>query len=634
VSRCRRFASAAVIVVVLAASVALAAGRAGPAVAQGTEPPHVRSILIGGAVNFPTSEPSLLPLPDEQLLERARTLLRGGQLAAADRTIRELEERHPEDLDVLLARAEFMHRQDPAPTAARWLDERAKRPAVAKALRERPFRAGFWARFAADSYAAAGKTAEARARALEAWERSPEQASWARLRLEQWSDGAIEPLARDLAKLAARAPERTDLALEASRLEAMSGRTRPAVERIVRAETAAAKAAVGPRSENFAPPGSLLWQLALSLRSRGEASARAADSALVALAVGDYDAELRERAVARLFEDRTRGDRGLGEEWMESTIRFLAPDPAPGAARPTVEPAPPPADPARAERERLRALEGVWRGLPGDADAVRRGLDLAERLESAGEVEAARRVRHDASVLAGRVPGASDDPEVAARLQLTAGDEALRAGDLVAATRAYDAVRSGDGPDALREEAAFQACEARFFAGAFDSAGPGYDAFARAHAGSPHANDALERAYLIESGGPGAPGLAVFADASRLARAGHTEEALARAREAESASLGAPAWAHAGLLVASLLETKGLLAEAAAKARAVAETAPDDRLAPTARRRAGDLLLAAGDTPGALAQYEDLLDRYPRSWLAPDTRRRVQALRGKSGRTP
>ena len=164
--------------VVLAALVVAA-----PAFAQGAEPPRVRSILIGNATNFPSTEPSLLPLPDEQLLERARTLLRGGQFAAADRTIVDLESRHPEDLDVLLARAEFMQRQEPAPAVAEFLDAKAKKSTIAKALRERPFRAGFWARFAADSYAAAGNGKQAIAHALEAWERSPEQASWPRVRL-------------------------------------------------------------------------------------------------------------------------------------------------------------------------------------------------------------------------------------------------------------------------------------------------------------------------------------------------------------------------------------------------------------------------------------------------------------------
>ncbi len=609
-----------------------------PVAAQGVEPQRVRSILIGNTTNFPSTEPSLLPLPDEQLIERARTQLRGGQFTAADRTITDLETRHPEDLDVLLARAEFMQRQEPAPAVAEFLDAKAKKSIVSKALRERPFRAGFWSRFAADSWASAGRLPEARTRALEAWVRSPEQAAWARVRLEQWSDGDSDALAKDVARLAARDPARTDLALEASRLETMVGRPRPAVERIVKAETQGAKRAAAGNETEAVPAGSLLWQLALSLRSRDDVSARGADSALVALAVGPYDPELRERAVARLFEDRMRGDRGPGADWMETTTHFMGVEPTTG--RPTPLPSaskatpPAPSDPARAERDRLRALEGVWRGLPSGPESVRRGLDLADRLERVGEDEAALRVARDAATMAGRTPGVADDPEVAARLTLSAGEEALRSGDLAAATRAYDAVRGGQGPDALREEADFQACEARFFAGDFDSAGAGYDAFARAYPGSPHANDALERAYLIESGGPGAPGLAAFADASRLARIGRADEALARASEAEMASVGGPAWSHAGLLVAGLLETKGRLAEAATKARAVAETVPDDRLAPTARRRAGDLLLAGGDRAGALTQYEELLDRYPRSWLAPETRRRVQALRAKQGGTP
>jgi len=60
----------------------------------------------------------------------------------------------------------------------------------------------------------------------------------------------------------------------------------------------------------------------------------------------------------------------------------------------------------------------------------------------------------------------------------------------------------------------------------------------------------------------------------------------------------------------------------------------DDRLAPVARRRAGDAYRASGSDALALAQYEELLVRYPRSWLAPETRRLVQELRAKAGNTP
>ncbi|MEO6462098.1 MAG: tetratricopeptide repeat protein, partial [Candidatus Eisenbacteria bacterium] len=255
-------------------------------------------------------------------------------------------------------------------------------------------------------------------------------------------------------------------------------------------------------------------------------------------------------------------------------------------------------------------------------------------LKVAGETAAARRVSRDAAALAGRVPGSDGDPEVSGRLALERGRTALVAGDLVGAARTFDAVAASAASEGLREEAMFEAAEARFFAGQFDSAAAGYDAFARAWPGSEHANDALERVYLIEGGGTPPPGLADLAAASLAARAGDVAGAREKAERAEQSAQGGAAWSHAALLVASLLESQGKLAEAAAKAKAVAEARPDDRLAPTARRRAGDLLLAAGDAPAALSQYEELLVRYPRSWLAPETRRRVQELRARQGGTP
>ena len=596
------------------------------AFAQDAGDRRVRTVLIGNRPGPETSEPSLLPLADEQLVERARTLLRAGQAAAAERIIAELETRHPDDLDVLLSRAELMQRKESPPSTGRFLDERAKRPAVAKVLRTRPFRAGFWARFAADSYAAAGQDTEARARALDAWEKSAEQGSWARVRLEQWSAGRPEALAKDIARLADRNPKRADLALEAARVEALAGRVRSAVDRVRRAEA---------KPDSSVPPGSLLWQLSLSLRSRGDLAEMAADSALVALAKNEaYDPGLRERAVQRLFEDRPQGEAfPPGGQWVEGAITFLRP---PEEARPGEAPAPaaPKVDPEVSARARLIALEAVWRGLPPGPEQVRRGLELAERLKAAGEAEAARRIARDAAALAGRVPGSEGDPEVSGHLLLDRGREALLASDLAAAERAFGAVARGEASEPLREEAAFEACEVLFFAGRFDSAAAAYDAFARAWPGSEHANDALERVYLIEGSGSPPPGLTEFAAASLSARAGRGEEARAQAELAEQRAEGGPAWSHAGLLVASLLETQGQLALAAAKAKAVAETKPDDRLAPTSRRRAGDLLLAAGDPSGALGQYEELLVRYPRSWLAPETRRRVQELRTRQGGTP
>ena len=61
---------------------------------------------------------------------------------------------------------------------------------------------------------------------------------------------------------------------------------------------------------------------------------------------------------------------------------------------------------------------------------------------------------------------------------------------------------------------------------------------------------------------------------------------------------------------------------------AVADSLPDDRLAPLARQRAGDLYRSRlEDEDAALAQYEECLARYPRAWNAPEVRRVVERLR-------
>jgi hypothetical protein len=48
-----------------------------------------------------------------------------------------------------------------------------------------------------------------------------------------------------------------------------------------------------------------------------------------------------------------------------------------------------------------------------------------------------------------------------------------------------------------------------------------------------------------------------------------------------------------------------------------------------ARKRVGDLDLARGNKESALAQYEEMLARYPRSWLAAEVRRQVTDLRAQ-----
>ncbi|MGH7725688.1 MAG: tetratricopeptide repeat protein [Candidatus Eiseniibacteriota bacterium] len=632
---------ALVVLVGVAGAVATASAQA-PQERTRIEVQRPRSILIGAASRYGDDEPSLLPLADEQKVERARGLVRQGYPEQAENLLADVESRHPDDLDVLLARAELISRQTPGAPTLRFLEERARRAPVAKALQERPFRAGFWLRYEAEALALEDRTSDAANRALRAWERSPDQAAWARTRLEVWSGGRVETLAKEVGKLADRHPERSDLALEAARYEAMIGKTRQSIARVKKLEARTRGSGSGrdataalPEGERPGAPdallfgdpaaegllsGGLLWQLALSLRARADDGGRAADSVFVELALGDYDPMLKRNAVRNLFEDRIAGPRDLVPDvpvWVEPP-RAL--DRAPQ-------------DP-NAEAARLLALERVWRDLPRTPENVRLGLELSDRFSRFGDEVGARRVAEAAADRAAKTPGLDADPEVRGRLALESAEVALASGDLDGAVRHYiDAGQSG-ASDAVREEAAFGVCEVLFYKGEFDSAAALYDMFARAFPGSRHGNDALDRVYLIEAG-EGAPvaGLSEFSKAVMLESAGKLDAALSAGRDAVVRAGDGPVWSYAGLLVANVLGRQGKNAEAAKEALAIAEGRPDDRLAPMARRRAGDFLHAEGNDAGALAQYEELLVRYPRSWLAPETRRLVQSLRARAGST-
>jgi len=604
-------------------------------------------------------EPSALPLPDEQKIERARNLVRTGYAAQAQTLVDDVAQRHPDDLDVLLAKVELLSRTSDGATVTRFFDAAAGRAGVARQLAARPRRAGVWHRYHAEALFATGRPADATRAVLAAWEASPEQAAWARIRLDDAraaDAAAVTGAAAELRKVADRHPERDDLALAAAQQEARSGQMKSALKRMQKLDGA------NPDDKR----GAALWRFGLSFLERGEGEVALADSAFAALALdGAADPALRRQATDRLFDDVGGSDAPptptspLPMGTQNSTVTRLTID-AQGhlvvdhtgvgdvfkdIGRPS------PADAGQVNRAgSLAALERIWHGLPPSRETVRRGLDLAERMRAAGDPAGAARVEAAASKMAAAFPGGATatgtgdtapaegndvDPELDGRLALRAGESALTAGDLDKAAEAFGKVAASNASDRVKEQAEFERCETAFYAGRFDSAAAGYDRFARAHPAGPFTNDALERAYLIESGeGGSVPGLSELARAMRMARDGAGDDVIAAATAAEKASANGPAWAESELLLANLLEARGLKADAAAKAVGMAEAKPDDRLAPTARKKAGDLYHAMGQDALALAQYDTLLTRYPRSWLAPETRRVANQLRARAGTNP
>ena len=175
-------------------------------------------------------------------------------------------------------------------------------------------------------------------------------------------------------------------------------------------------------------------------------------------------------------------------------------------------------------------------------------------------------------------------------------------------------------------EGAWRYAEALFFAGQSDSALSLYQRIAENPQG-PFRGDALERTYLIEDAEPRAA-LAVFGRIAYEEWRDDHRRAMALTDSLAQALPRGALWAQAALLLASQREAAGDARGALGPLLTVADSLPDDRLAPLARQRAGDLYRTRlGDEHAALAQYEECLARYPRAWNAPEVRRVAERLR-------
>jgi tetratricopeptide (TPR) repeat protein len=287
------------------------------------------------------------------------------------------------------------------------------------------------------------------------------------------------------------------------------------------------------------------------------------------------------------------------------------------------------ADRTAAPAIRLSAAERVWdvdqsRGTcASGAPAIAKALaDLpGEQWDPGFALVIARSLRE-----AGHTPEA--------RALLDVNRNRAPSGDL-ALERALADLR--DGPPehalpALRNAAAgsvdgaFQYAEALFFSGQCDSALACYQRLGANPAGT-HAGAALERVYLIEDADPKGA-LPAFARACYAAWRGNDRDAAAIAESLYRTLPHRTLWAEAALTLSASRDAAGEPRAALEPLLAVADSLPEDRLAPLARQRAGNLYRdRLHDDAGAVAQYEACLTRYPRAWNAPEVRRALERLR-------
>jgi tetratricopeptide (TPR) repeat protein len=633
-------------------AMALAVVVSGPAAAQpGGKPPSPgqRPAAVAPGVTFERLDPLLgesdlylPPTPDDRLepqdevtLARACSSVQRRLFEEGLAELRRLSARYPRSRRVIATTASALTASGRPQEALELVDRAARLRAGGAAgdgaglsgpqppgARSQPSAADaaegggevVFARERAEAYLALGKRHEAIPWMAAACAGPGVRSARMRAQLLSWSE-TLDLGPRVLAEVgeqADAAPANVELALLAAEMECRTGHAERAWPRLAGAEE---RGGVERR-------GQLLRVLAERLSIDAARARELGTPAWLELARGAaYDPELRGAALGRLLgpAPAERGPEGAA---------IVA-----GATVATAD------------------LEAAWRSLPAGAVRSRSGLDLADFLRRRGDEAAARRV-----IVA--LDREGTPPDLQGELDLQQGLAAVQGGDLDAARRLLERARGQAVDPAAGERAAYALAEARFYAGEFDSALTAFDDFARAHPQSPLANDALERAYLLEADGGGgpagaAPGVATLARGLYAEARGRWDEAASLAREAEAQaraaqpadprsgpgadSLGGPSdpvRAHALLLLSRAEERRGDFPAALGAALLAADSLWGDRLAPAARERAGDLLLAHGRPAEALAQYEEMLARHPRAWLAAEVRRKVTELRQSGRRDP
>lgn len=196
--------------------------------------------------------------------------------------------------------------------------------------------------------------------------------------------------------------------------------------------------------------------------------------------------------------------------------------------------------------------------------------------------------------------------------------------------RLLQAIRAQTAQDTVGN-GAFALAMQVYEAGRFDEAVGKLGEFVRLYPRNLALTEALETILLIRSNREfkDEP-LRLYIAAEAARRAGHPDSAAALVHAGLERYPGAKIRDRWNFLLAELARDQGDHAAAIGFALAVADTAAGSRLAPYALKLAAEETLALGTQPAhALRYYQDLLERYPDSPLAPEVRARALELRKK-----
>lgn len=178
-------------------------------------------------------------------------------------------------------------------------------------------------------------------------------------------------------------------------------------------------------------------------------------------------------------------------------------------------------------------------------------------------------------------------------------------------------------------DGAYRWADAAFAAGKFEEASRGYLDFARRYPRNLKVNNALSMTLLIKEGRDFEDQPLLLYSRSRAhLTAGNPDSAVALLTAASQRYPGAKVRHHVHLMLAEIARERRDHAGALRWAVAAADTSGKNRLAPFALKIAAESSMELGEPPQkALAYYKVILERYPRSPIAPEARSRSLEIR-------
>jgi tetratricopeptide (TPR) repeat protein len=283
----------------------------------------------------------------------------------------------------------------------------------------------------------------------------------------------------------------------------------------------------------------------------------------------------------------------------------------------------------------LVALDSYEEALGAYEELIRQHTashESAEALYARGEIYFLKLNEVDSALAAYRIlaAGAGGKSRYADAV-FRIGDCLTVQGDLTGARYEYQKLSGGDGPEEVREKAAYKLMELSLMEGKFQEAKEGFDQLVRTFPQGFYVNDALiQSMFLEESLSESQEALMAYVEATRLGLQRHYQRSLSEFQRTLDQFPSSKLGDDILIQMALLREKIGQHHEALADLQKLLAEHPQSRLCPEAQRRIGEIYeIRLKDLPMAIEAYEQVISNYPRYLFYDEVRKKVRRLRGE-----